>query len=280
MFIIIHFLLKMDIIIANKTLKKAVCAISSFAALFSMAVPAANAENVKYTDPFAYAQYYHNDTGVANVVFGKHTKTTTVKFAVFDVGFNLQHEDLRDNLAGEAYWLSNGDTTNNDHGTGVAGVISMGLNNKRGGAGVAKDVKIYSISNRSTSISYLVNDGEKNTLNDAVKYCIDNNILVLNVSWSGYSINKELRDQYRDMGGMIFCSAGNGGTNRDVNPSYPSSYSKDYDNIISVTGSRNGKAAMWTEYGVKSVTLAGPCMDMLVAGEEEDYVATSGTSEA
>jgi len=245
-----------------------------------------DAETVNYNDPYAYAQYYLNDTGVSNVVFGKHTKTTKVKVAVYDSGFNLMQEDLRDNFANESYITASGDTTNYGHGTGVVSMISMGLNNSVGGVGVAKDVEIYAISSDSSSISDLVpNEAYSfNTFNDVLKYCIDNDILILNLSLLGTTADENLLKQYQEKGGVIICSAGNDGQNRDLEEYtiYPCCYTKDYNNVISVTGSRNKKATMWCDYGKDSVTIAAPCMDMLMPSSDPNnpYYANSGTSEA
>ena len=172
------------------------------------------------------------------------------------------------------------------HGTGVASMISMGLNNGVGGADVAKDVEIYAISSKSNSISDLVpNESYSiNTFNDALKYCIDNNILILNLSLIGPTADTNLLSQYQNMGGVIVCSAGNDGHNRDLSQYtvYPCCYTSTYDNVISVTGSRNGKASTWCDYGENTVSIAAPCMDMLMPSSDTSnpYYANSGTSEA
>ena len=271
----------------NKYITKiSTCLIGAIITAANFTLPLANAETVNYNDPYAYAQYYLNDTGVSSVVFGKHTKTTKVKVAVYDSGFNLKQEDLKDNFASESYITASGDTTNYGHGTGVASMISMGLNNGIGGSGVAKDVEIYAISGASSSISHLVPDQAYsfNTFNDALKYCIDNDILILNISSTGPAADEQLLEQYQEKGGVIICIAGNDGKNRDLpqNTVYPCCYTKDYDNVISVTGSRNKKATTWCGYGKKSVTIAAPCMDMLMPSSDPNnpYYANSGTSEA
>ena len=256
--------------------------LSTLAAVFTTALPA-SAETVNYNDPYAYAQYYLNDTGVASVVHGKHTKTTTVKVAVYDVGFKLDHPDLRNNFSSNAYWLSSGDTNEVGHGTCVSSVISMDINNSTGGAGVTPDVEIYPISWNSSSIKDLSRfGGNNNSLSDAVQYCINNNILILNVSSIGGYVDPALIQQYADIGGVICCGAGNDGLNRDLSGNWvsPCCYAGQYDNVISVTGSRNGKAATWTDYGVQNVTIAAPCMDILLPQSDSTYFAISGTSEA
>ena len=277
--------------------KKSLCIISTLLTSFSITLPIANAETVTYNDPYSYAQYYLNDTGVSNVVQGKHTKTTKVKVAVFDGGFNLNQEDLRSVFASDSYRLIAGEdeaesryykTIYEDpfyrHGTGVSSVISMAIGNGIGGVGVAPNVEIYPISYYSNSIANYFYDGQENsnTVNDALKYCIENDIWIMNLSVSTIKMDTGLLDEYREKGGVIVVAAGNGGSDLDKLSNYPEKQAADYDIVIPVTGSRNGKAAYFCDYGKNLVALAAPCMDILVPYDYDDntYYATGGTSEA
>ena len=110
------------------------------------------ADTSTLTDPFEYSQNYLDDTGVTSVIDNKNTKTTKVRVAIYDSGFDITHNDLLGSLCSNATTLTMGDTTSG-HGTGVMSVIAMTNNNGIGGSGVCPNVEIYPISGNNSVIS-------------------------------------------------------------------------------------------------------------------------------
>ena len=74
-------------------------------------------------------------------------------------------------------------------------------------------------------------------------------------------------------------AAGNNGYNNDFFPNYPSNY--DIPNNIAVAATdRNDKKAGFSQYGVKSVDIAAPGVDINSAKPGGGYQMMSGTSMA
>ena len=74
-------------------------------------------------------------------------------------------------------------------------------------------------------------------------------------------------------------ASGNASTNNDRSPHYPSSYN--IPNVISVAAlDRNDQLASFSNYGVKSVAIAAPGVDILSTWLGDEYEEKSGTSMA
>lgn len=81
-------------------------------------------------------------------------------------------------------------------------------------------------------------------------------------------------------GGLVFCSAGNKGSDVDTKLHYPSSYSETNNQVVSV-GASDASGNLWSRsnYGVKGgVTLAAPGVSVLGLGLAGTYVRQTGTS--
>jgi len=228
-----------------------------------------------------------------------------VLVGVIDTGIDYTHPDLADNV-----WTNPGeipdngvdddnngyvddvhgyDFINNDgdpfddesHGTHVAGTIGAVGNNQIGVAGVNWDVQM-------AAIKFLGADGTGTTFDaiKAIEYAIAIGVDLTNNSWGGGGFSRGLKDAIAAAGaaGQIFvASAGNESNNNDSKPHYPSSY--DLYNIIAVAATDHNDALMdmglWSSnYGVKSVDLAAPGMDILSTIPGGGYEKYSGTSMA
>src|SRR6185295_16505411 len=78
---------------------------------------------------------------------------------------------------------------------------------------------------------------------------------------------------------LFVAASGNATTNNDRTPHYPSSYN--VPNVVSVAAlDRNDKLASFSNYGVKSVAIAAPGVDILSTWLGDDYEEKSGTSMA
>ncbi|MBI5414589.1 S8 family serine peptidase, partial [Candidatus Peregrinibacteria bacterium] len=173
------------------------------------------------------------------------------------------------------------DGLDNGHGTHVSGIIGATTNNNLGVSGVTWRAKIMPVKFMSDG------SGEIGDAIDAIQYAVSNGAKVLNNSWGGGAYSQSLRDAIafsESQGALIIASAGNGGSdnigdNNDVIPHYPSGY--DLESIISVTAiDQNSSLGTFANYGVETVDIAAPGVEILSLAPNEDYKFLSGTSMA
>ncbi|HSB29926.1 MAG TPA: S8 family serine peptidase [Pyrinomonadaceae bacterium] len=170
----------------------------------------------------------------------------------------------------------------NGHGTHCAGIIGAEGGNDIGIAGVNWKVQIMPLK--------FMNAGGFGTTKDAIEainYVIDRkkagvNVRVISASWGSTQKSRALEDVIRKAyeAGILFVAAsGNASTNNDRNPHYPSSYN--VPNVISVAAlDRNDQLASFSNYGLKSVAIAAPGVDILSTWLGDEYEEKSGTSMA
>ena len=171
-----------------------------------------------------------------------------------------------------------------EHGVHVAGIISAATNNSKGVASIARNAKIASIkifnSSKNTKLSYII---------DGINYAKKNDINIINCSFGGtgcgstsVSIVKSAIEAVPDI--FFVIAAGNIATStpqadNDKVAVYPSQFTKDLDNVISVANTTssdelNGKS----HYGAKSVDIAAPGTDIYSTIPTNSYKVMSGTS--
>jgi subtilisin family serine protease len=175
------------------------------------------------------------------------------------------------------------------HGTSVAGIIAARGNNGIGLVGVNWRAKIVALRIGAVPGGGDVlncNSAFVSALFKAIRYCIKNDIRVMNLSWSMnkycptlYDVIKEARDNLDQAGvpaGIILvASAGNNNRNTDLsgNFQYPAGYGWTHDdtfmdqpvhvvgldNVIAVAATdNNDNLASFSNYGAKSVHLGAP----------------------
>jgi subtilisin family serine protease len=238
------------------------------------------------------------------------TGSDNVVAVILDTGVELQHEDLAanawvnpreipdngidddgngfvDDVNGWNFFDGTNQTfksTSEDfHGTHVAGSIGAVGNNGKGVAGVAWNVKLM-------SLKFLGGTQGKGSTSNAVRginYAIDMrnhgvNVRVINASWGGGSDSQSLREAISaaNAAGILFvCAAGNAGVNIDSNPDFPGSYAKDYSGTVSVAAvDAGGRVASFSNVGHDSVSLAAPGVSILSTYPGGFYAGLSGTS--
>jgi len=236
---------------------------------------------------------WHVTTGSDNVVV-----------AVLDSGVDYTHSDLASNIwerpanvnpyedkelgtiqdvQGYNAVENNADPMDdNGHGTHCAGIIGAEGGNDIGIAGVNWKVQIMPLK--------FMNAGGYGTTKDAVEainYVIDRkkagvNVRVISASWGSTQKSRALEDVIRKAyeADILFVAAsGNATTNNDRTPHYPSSYN--VPNVVSVAAlDRNDQLASFSNYGVKSVAIAAPGVDILSTWLGDEYEEKSGTSMA
>ncbi len=227
-----------------------------------------------------------------------------VVVAVLDSGVDYTHSDLASNM-----WIRSDDVApyedkdlgtiqdlhgynaiensadpmdDNGHGTHCAGIIGAEGGNDIGITGVNWKVQIMPLK--------FMNAGGYGTTKDAIEainYVIDRkkagvNVRVISASWGSTQKSRALEDVIRkayEAGILFVAAAGNANTNNDRTPHYPSSYN--VPSVVSVAAlDRNDQLASFSNYGIKSVAIAAPGVDILSTWLGDEYEEKSGTSMA
>lgn len=222
--------------------------------------------------------------------------------AVIDTGIDSKHSDLSENIYYNQKELNGQPEVDDDgngfvddisgynfvdekpdafddhgHGTHCAGVIGAKGNNDYGIAGVNWQIKMM-------PVKFLSADGSGSTSGaiDSIVYAVDNGAKILSNSWGGGGESQALKDaiKYSLSKGVLFvAAAGNNGENTDSDPHYPSSY--DVANIVSVAALGNtGELADFSNYGLKTVDIAAPGVNILSTLPGGKFEEWSGTSMA
>ncbi len=231
----------------------------------------------------------------------KSTGTGQTVVAVIDTGVDYNHPDLKDNIWTNSREIAgngrdddgNGyiddvrgwDFFNNDadpmddngHGTHVSGTIGAVGNNSIGVAGVNWRTKIM-------PLKFLGGDGSGYLSGaiDAVNYAVANGARLSNNSWGGGPYDATLGKAISNAaakGHIFVAAAGNDSQNNDSYASYPSGYN--YDNIIAVAATDHlDNLAYFSNYGVNTVDIAAPGVNILSTLPGNKYGSFSGTSMA
>ena len=227
-----------------------------------------------------------------------------VVVAVLDTGVDYNHADLEKNMwkrpAGmgpyrdselgiiddldgfNAIENASDPMDDNGHGTHCAGIIGAEGENNIGIAGVNWKVRIMPLK--------FMNAGGSGTTKDAIEainYAITRkqagvNVRVISASWGSTQKSRALEDVIRkayENDILFVAAAGNSSVNNDRMPHYPSSYN--VPNVVSVAAlDRNDQMASFSNYGVKSVAIGAPGVDILSTWLGNAYEEKSGTSMA
>jgi subtilisin family serine protease len=273
------------------------------------ALPPIRPSDPRFDDQWALANSGQRGGKQGADISAMHAWLTTtgsdkVVVAVLDSGVDYTHEDLAPNIWVRPASLApyhdnelgtiedeNGfnaiDTESdpmddNGHGTHCAGIIGAEGSNDIGISGVNWKVKIMPLK--------FMNAGGYGTTKDAIEainYVIDRkkagvNVRIISASWGSTQKSRALEEVIRkayDNDILFVAAAGNASTNNDRSPHYPSSYN--VPNVISVAAlNRNDELATFSNYGVKSVAIAAPGVDILSTWLGNEYEEKSGTSMA
>ncbi|HEV7281752.1 MAG TPA: S8 family serine peptidase [Pirellulaceae bacterium] len=214
------------------------------------------------------------------------TTSSSIRVAVVDSGYVLNHEDLTDaKYVNSTEFPPNGldddgngfiddyqgyDFYDNDndpsaghdgfeweaHGSHVAGSIGATGNNDVGIAGVCWDVELMLLragAGRSIGIAAAAN---------AVQYAVDNGAKVINCSFGGPSSEATKRAWMKyagDRGVLVVVAAGNDGVNIDTSPTFPAALGEPNQITVAALDSVNRSSlAGFSNYGATKVHIGTP----------------------
>jgi subtilisin family serine protease len=231
------------------------------------------------------------------------TGSNTVVVAVVDSGADYLHPDLSanmwinsneipdngidddsngyiDDVKGWNFYSKNNDPMDGNtkdetyHGTHCSGIIGAVGNNGIGISGVNWNVKIMPLRVTSAAGSLSTSDGIL-----AINYASANGANVISNSWGGSGYSQALKDAIDNSPAVVVCAAGNERRNNENRHSYPSDYTS--ENLISVAATNNqDKLASFSNYGIISVDLGAPGVDIYSTKKNSEYQYMSGTSMA
>ncbi|PCK06908.1 MAG: hypothetical protein COA42_16975, partial [Alteromonadaceae bacterium] len=233
--------------------------------------------------------------------WGLETGDRSVIVAVVDTGIDYTHPDLADNM-----WINTGEIADNgidddgngfvddiygydfinndgdpmddgDHGTHVAGTVGAVGNNNIGVSGVNHEVSLMAIKFLGA-----FGGGDGADAAAGIIYATDNGAHILNNSWGGGPFSQTLLDaiEYAHDHDVLFvAAAGNSGIDNDTFDTFPANY--EVPNVISVAATdHNDALAGFSQFGLNSVDLGAPGVDVVSTVPGDNYVSFDGTSMA
>ena len=213
-----------------------------------------------------------------------------VTIAVLDTGVDYAHPDLSalERRGFDFVHKDSDPVDDHGHGTGVAGVIFAARNNGFGTAGILPGAKLLAIKILKTIKApdgSLEMRGLNSDLIAGLSYARANGASVVNLSLVEWDYSALVAEELArcESNNMIICvSAGNGSTDNDLKPDYPSSYTN--ANIIAV-GGHDKFGARWSvvtnlpsNFGVTSVDVFAPGAYILSGGIAGQVLGWTGTS--
>lgn len=240
------------------------------------------------------------------------TGSGSVVIGVIDTGEDINHPDLSANIwtnlaecpGGKGTCVANGvdedgngyaddfhgwnffhgsnqlfiSTSEDWHGTHVAGTIAAVGNNGVGVTGVNWDAQVMVLKFLG-SVPGCGVCGYTSDAIQALQYATNKGIKVTNNSWGGGGYSQALKGAIEACGCVFVAAAGNSSVDTDESPHYPSSY--DSPNIVSVaaTDHNDGKPG-FSNYGATSVDLGAPGRNIVSTYPGARYAYASGTSMA
>jgi subtilisin len=200
-----------------------------------------------------------------------------VRVGIIDTGIDLDHPDLKANIAGGINLVNTGrkPNDNNGHGTHVAGVVAA-VNNKIGVVGVAPAARLYAIkafnARGAATITNIIR---------GIEWGIDNGMDILNMSFGSGTGTPALIDAVKAAnrrGILCVAAAGNKGNASGTGDNV--SFLGRIPSAVAVAAlNRNNKRASFSSTGT-SVDIAAPGVNIFSTYSNGKYAILSGTSQA
>jgi len=200
------------------------------------------------------------------------TKGSAIRVAILDTGIDLDHPDLQDNIKGNVNMIKpkkSGDD-DNGHGTHIAGIVAA-VDNEIGVIGTGPEISLYAVK-----VLDKKGRGWLSDLIDAVEWCINNNIQVINMSFGSANDNPSFHEAINKAhlaGITLIASAGNNG---EIGGSID--YPAKYPETIAVSAvDQYGDFASFSSHGPE-IDLTAPGVDIKSCYIDGSYEIMNGTS--
>lgn len=213
-------------------------------------------------DTYYASHQWHGPVLGLPTAWGYSLGSSDVIVAILDTGVMADTPDLAGRvlppLSATGSPPLNG--TANHHGTWVASVVAMGVDNAMGGAGVGNF--------RLLPITVTSSDGRSSSshIAEGIRMAADAGARVINISHSTlkYGLLDTAAAYARSLGALTFVAAGNSGDRNAMTG---------YDNLIFVSGT-DGSDQRWDDGATGSswgpyVDLSAPAVDILVADPDD-----------
>ncbi|HQL80438.1 MAG TPA: S8 family serine peptidase [Verrucomicrobiota bacterium] len=212
-------------------------------------------------DPDLGRQWHHQTIG-SHAAWDIATGDGSVRLAILDAPFQMNHPDLAANVLPGWDVVGNVPVTNSagiNHSTGTAGVAAAVINNGLGVAG-AVNCKLVPISiNGTLAEMYL-----------GTLWAASNGVRVVNISWTGaqdatmYYAGRWLKDHAR---GILAMVGGNSATRINYT---------NYPTVVAIAGTDPNDLAPFS-YG-PHIDFAAPGVGLYTTATASDYATQTGTS--
>ncbi|MCX6117417.1 MAG: S8 family serine peptidase [Proteobacteria bacterium] len=163
------------------------------------------------------------------------------------------------------------------HGTHCAGVVGAKGNDGVGISGVNWDINLVGLKFISGNVSGTIENAIR-----AVEYATSLGVNFTSNSWGGGAYNVSMLAALQEANAKniaFIAAAGNNSSNNDYRPVYPANYK--VDNVISVGASNHqDKKGPFSNYGLSTVHVVAPGVDILSTIPNNKYGKKSGTSMA
>ena len=197
---------------------------------------------------------------------------TSVRVAVLDTGVDLDHPDLYANIKGHINIIKPKKSGDDDsgHGTHVAGIVAA-VDNAIGVIGVGPEIDLFAVKVLDKKGTGWLSD-----LIDALDWCIDNDIQIINMSLGSLEDNSSFHEAVKNAyqaGIVLIASAGNYGQQGGV-ISYPARYS---ETIAVSSVDQFGSLDPFSSFG-NEIDITAPGVEVRSTYKDGTYALMSGTS--
>jgi len=200
------------------------------------------------------------------------TTGSKIKVAILDTGIDLDHPDLWRNIKGGINTLRPRKSADDDngHGTHLAGTVAA-IDNDFGVIGVGPEIYLYAVK-----VLDKKGEGWLSDIIDALDWCIDNKIQVINMSFGSLEGNQSFHEaiiKAHQAGITMVASAGNNGE-EGGSIEYPAFYPETI--AVSAVDEYNDFASI-SSYGLQ-IDLTAPGVNILSTYKKGFYETMYGTS--
>jgi subtilisin family serine protease len=197
---------------------------------------------------------------------------TSVRVAVLDTGVDLDHPDLYANIKGHINIIKPKKSGDDDsgHGTHVAGIVAA-ADNAIGVIGVGPEIDLYAVKVLDKKGAGWLSD-----LIDALDWCIDNDIQIINMSLGSLEDNSSFHEAVKNAyqaGIILIAAAGNYGQQGGI-ISYPARYS---ETIAVSSVDQFGNLDPFSSFG-NEIDITAPGVEVRSTYKDGYYALMSGTS--